>query len=193
MVGFSHTIKSELEHFSKKHDIKTLVETGTFEGATTEIASSIFDEVFSIELDNKLYQEALIKFKDKKNIFCIEGESPEMLRRLLSSDKFKSKNVIFYLDAHWAGEKTSRSSSDTPLLSEIRVIADIRRDFSDLIIIDDISFCDKVTKYNFAPGSQYFPNGGLFECDWIGVSKEKILQLLNKKNVIERNDRLILF
>lgn len=69
----------------------------------------------------------------------------------------------------------------------------MRQGFSDIIIIDDISFFDKVTECNFSPGSQYFPNGGLFKCDWTGISKEKILQMLNKKNVIERNDRLILF
>lgn len=66
MAGFSHTIKSELEYFSKKYDIKIMIETGTFEGVTTEIASNIFEEVFSIELNNNLYQDALIKFKNKK-------------------------------------------------------------------------------------------------------------------------------
>ena len=192
MVGYSHTIENTLRNLSKETKIDSFVETGTFQGKTIEIASKIFSNNCTIELNNDLYLKAEIKFRNK-NIKCFLGHSPVILKRLIKNFKV---NSIFFLDAHWAGELSSRYNEDTPLLEELEIIFSRVGKFEDVIIIDDVSFMNKKGKYIFTKEmkSQYFPNGGKFEWDWTNVDKKAILKKFSGcKKVIEQEDRLIIY
>jgi hypothetical protein len=69
-----------------------------------------FQQVYTIEIDERLYKMATNKFasKNKENINCLLGDSREVLMSLvpkLCADG-KTDKVVFWLDAHWAGDDT---------------------------------------------------------------------------------------
>ncbi len=189
MAGHAHTIQETLQYYADKYSLKTFVETGTFRGSTTEIASKIFEKVITIELSEELYKAAKEKFKDASSVSCLLGDSSVVLRELIKSIP---EDVLFFLDAHWAGNLSTRANSDSPLLDELAVLSKRNSQHRDLIIIDDVSFFNRKGKYVFAPGSVYFPEGGLFEWDWRGIDTNTVLAMFPAKVSLEKDDRLFI-
>lgn len=190
MVSFSHTIEQTLKDISEKYNLSVFVETGTFKGTTTLIASKIFKSVYTIELSEELYEAAKEKFKDIKNIKCLHGDSPLVLASLINE---LDENAVFFLDAHWAGELTKRKEVDSPLLEELSVLAERNETHKDVIIIDDVSFFGKKDEFLFTnEKSAYFPEGGIFKWDWSNIDKKKVLELFPRKEILEKDDRLFI-
>ena len=114
-------------YLRRKFMLDTVVETGTFLGATTRFFSMYFEEVHTIELHQEHYNQAAANLKDCTNVRGYVGASPEVLRQLLPS--LKGKRTLFYLDAHWY--------PPWPLLSEIEEIGKTHKDQA-IIAIDDV-------------------------------------------------------
>ncbi|TAK57735.1 hypothetical protein EPO17_01260 [Patescibacteria group bacterium] len=170
----------------------TFVETGTFTGKTTEIASRIFKSVYTIELGKDLFQKVRKKFEGTKNITCLEGESSHVLAKLIPKI---TEDAIFFLDAHWAGELSVKGNLDSPLMEELTILSKRNVTNQDLIIIDDVGFFNKKSSIfypNPKADSLYFPNGGLFEWDWKHIDKQKVLDLFPGKKSVEMDDRLFI-
>ncbi len=132
-----------LNQMKKIFNIDIFVESGTYNGGTTEIASKIFNEVHTIELDKKMFSEAKNKFQHNKKIFVYEGSSAEIFKTLLP-DLEKNKNVLFFLDAHYCGQGTAvdkegPDSGDgiTAIRKEINAIKNSKTE-NCVIIVDDI-------------------------------------------------------
>lgn len=189
MAGHSHTLEETLRYYAKEYSLTTFVETGTFKGTTTEIASKIFDKVYTIELSEGLYAAAKEKFKDTHSVTCLLGDSSEILPELIKSI---AEDTLFFLDAHWAGNLSARAGSDSPLLREAKILSERNAANRDLIVIDDVSFFDQKGQREFLPGSAYFPEGGLFEWDWRGISREFVLSFFPHKESLEKDDRLFI-
>ncbi len=115
-------------------DIGTLVETGTFQGATIERFSTEFESIVSIEMSEKLWQSAAEKFKDKRHVNTLLGDSSSVLKDLVPS--LRHKGVLYWLDAHWCeAENTAGLMSQCPLLQEISAIESLNS--QSVIVIDD--------------------------------------------------------
>jgi hypothetical protein len=89
------------EHLSLA-DYPTCVETGTGLGYSTCIVQSSFEKVYTIELDEALWQNARDAFSGHPNVTCIQGESSERLAQILPDI---NTPAIFFLDAHWSGDE----------------------------------------------------------------------------------------
>ncbi len=113
------------------------IETGTFMGSTTDTAATIFNTVYTIELDNYLYEEATRKFQNRPNIHLYQGDSKTVLNKILPN--LKSKKVLVYLDAHWSGSGTAGGDETTPILGELRTIQNSNIK-NMVIVIDDIRY-----------------------------------------------------
>ena len=90
------------EKFLKIRDsfnLDTVIETGTYHGATTSWFSEHFKDVYTIESHPKHFGEASERIGHIDNIKMSLGDSPEFLKTTLSSID-DSKTIIF-LDAHW--------------------------------------------------------------------------------------------
>ena len=122
-----------LKYLKEIFEIKTFIETGTFDGETAKRASLIFDEVHSIELSEILFNRAHTKLKDYKNIFLHLGDSGLILNNIINKDK----KTLFWLDAHWNGGDTAKSDDNTPVLNELNSIKKSNLKNS-IILIDDI-------------------------------------------------------
>jgi hypothetical protein len=98
----------------------TFVETGTYQGNMAAHAAGLFRTVHTIELQPALAAAARVTLQPFRNVTVHEGNSAEVLSRLLPSI---TAPAIFWLDAHYSGGVTARGAEDTPVLQELRAIA----------------------------------------------------------------------
>lgn len=102
MGGFDYR---KIEHLLNEH-YKIAVETGSFLGEGTEFLSYIFEKVYTIEIDENLFNNVTQKFKDIEKIVCLQGDSKEYIAKLSRDLSKLDSNVLFWLDAHWSGDDT---------------------------------------------------------------------------------------
>lgn len=115
-----HSIKQKtIKKYAKKYNIKTFIETGTYKGEMIEATKNIFKKIYSIELDNDLWTKAIEKFKDDKYIKILNGDSGEILPKLL---KKINNPCIFWLDGHYSGGITARGELNTPIFKELEAV-----------------------------------------------------------------------
>ena len=136
-------IPKELALFFKdKMGIQNFIETGTFEGETTEWASKHFKHVETIEAYEKIYAETSTRLAHLKNIRFHLGDSSRLLPSIIEGLRGPS---LFFLDAHgfygWGQDAVHIIKTITynmyPLLKELDIII---KNFckNKAIIIDDI-------------------------------------------------------
>jgi hypothetical protein len=105
---------------ARRHGIRRLVETGTFEGEMARKVRGAFDSIVTIELSPALAREARRKLRPYSRITVLEGDSAVVLPRVLLELRGPA---LFWLDGHYSGGATARGERDTPLLEELRTIA----------------------------------------------------------------------
>lgn len=120
-----------IRDFAKRLQLKTFIETGLCDGNTVRAIHDSFEKVYSIELSKHYVEKGREEFKNT-NIAIIEGDSGVELANLLQ--KIPRQPVLFYLDAHYSGGKTSNSSC--PVTRELEAI--FRSGFTGIILIDDM-------------------------------------------------------
>lgn len=116
----------------KQYNVNTFVETGTFMGATSLWASTLFKKVITIENARPIYEKTSSKYKDVKNIEFLSGNSKDHLKNIVQN---LDHVAIFWLDAHWSGGETYGVNDECPLIEEIRIINDSK--LNHIILIDD--------------------------------------------------------
>ncbi len=116
----SHLIKQKIvKEYARRFDIDTLIETGTYEGRMVSITKDTFKEIFSIELDGKLFERAKKKFANYPHIRIIHGDSGKILPEIITSFK---KPCLFWLDAHYSSGITAKGDVETPIIEELKAI-----------------------------------------------------------------------
>ena len=110
----------------------TLVETGTYHGATIAACLGHFDRIYSIELDETLYEAARARFAGEPSVTVIQGDSSTELARLAA---LVDDPALFWLDAHYSYGETAKGPHDPPLPWELQAI--LERGEPDVILIDD--------------------------------------------------------
>jgi hypothetical protein len=140
---------TRLEHFDGL--VRPLfVETGTAEGNTLAHASLLFENCISIEQNEKIYQAAVERFKNKTNVRLYHGHSPHILPKVLDP----TIPTTFWLDAHYSAQGITLMPgySECPLMEELAVIVGIKWETSPIIAIDDAFMFDDTVN---CPGSKY--------------------------------------
>lgn len=120
-------------------DFELFIETGTLVGETSAMASTIFKQVYTIEVYEPLYCAALERFKNS-NVTPMHGDSISTLPLLLDST---NKSTIFWLDGHNSGPGTGVGQIDFPLLAECTAIDNHFTGKEALILIDDVRLFGK--------------------------------------------------
>lgn len=111
---------------SKKFNIRTFFETGTYHGKSAIIVSRYFDNVITVETNPEFYKIASnnISISGVKNCKLLFGSSPKIMEeQLINHDN----STFFFLDAHW--------EENFPLLDELDVIK--RKNQKPVIAIHD--------------------------------------------------------
>jgi len=138
-----HAYKQRVvKQFAERYDTTTLVETGTFQGEMVAAVEKYFSEVHTIELGADLAAKATHKFRNHPRVHVYEGDSREVLRRILPS---VNSPTLFWLDAHYSEGITARAEIDSPISEELEIILALQK--RPIILIDDARMFDGTKGY----------------------------------------------
>ncbi len=137
-TGFAPSIAKQkfICDIAKQASIKTFIETGTYMGDMVSAVRSYFEKVYSIELAQTYYKAAIKRFKKYSNVSIISGDSGVELPKILSQ---LSGPAIFWLDGHYSGGDTAKSTENSPLRKEIESILLWKFKTESILIIDDVN------------------------------------------------------
>ncbi len=122
-----------LKEYAQKFQLKVFLETGTYIGDTTEDCRKIFDKIFSIELDDVLFEKATKRFEAYSHISIVHGDSGQKIEEILSKI---NEPCLFWLDGHYSAGITAKGELNTPIINELDHIFHHQID-SHVILIDD--------------------------------------------------------
>jgi len=150
-----------LDYLKKYKVSDAFIETGTYRGDSIYIALEAgFEKVYSCEIFEPLYNNAVELFKENPMVEIQNKESPAFITDILS--KNNDIPFTFWLDAHASGPLGGGSSVGTPVLDELVAIRDNSTCKSHAILIDDRR---------------------LFGCDeWGGVTEADAMKLIYEIN-----------
>ena len=115
-----HIVKQKtVIQYAKLFCVSILVETGTFSGEMISSVKGVFKEIYSIELDPLLFENARRRFAGKPHIHLLNGDSAAVLSEVL--DELKEP-ALFWLDGHYSGEGTAKGEIETPIKAELAQI-----------------------------------------------------------------------
>lgn len=123
-----------VEALAKNGAIDNFIETGTYLGETTVWASSIFKNVYTIEISEEIYKKTSIKYKDVSNINFYLGDSKDILPEIIPNIKGKA---LFWLDGHWCGRNTGGKFNECPIFMELDQAVKTE---DPVILIDDLRY-----------------------------------------------------
>lgn len=129
-----HIIKQlTIKHFAERFGTRVLIETGTYYGDMVEAMKPYFNQIYSIELSNDLYNKAKRRFAEDDRITIIHGDSGIELGKIIAK---LDEPALFWLDGHYSAGVTARGVKDTPIYEELSHIfnSPLR---GHVIIIDD--------------------------------------------------------
>ena len=118
----------------EEYDVKTYIETGTWQGDQVLKAAQVFDTVYGIELNEHWFNVSVDKNSEYENVHMIHGDTQLELPKLL--EKHKDTPLFILLDAHFFQTDPPLDKSFFPLWKELDMIR--KRDVRDIIAIDDV-------------------------------------------------------
>jgi hypothetical protein len=120
--------------YIKRFSADIFIETGTYKGKMVYAVMPHVNQIYSIELDQTHYQNARRRFAGYSNIHIIQGQSGDVLPRVLEGI---DKACLFWLDAHYSGGSTAKADLETPIMQEIQCILNHRCAAGHIVLIDD--------------------------------------------------------
>lgn len=140
-----HAVK---EYFLKrillKTGIRTLVETGTYKGDMIVAMRPYCQKINSIELNQKLFEDAEKRFEDDEAVTIYQGDSGEIMDTVIADI---NTPIVFWLDGHYSAGETSKGDLDTPIIKEIDHIAAHPHKDRHVLLIDDARCFDGTNDY----------------------------------------------
>lgn len=130
-----------LEH-QKKFGINTLIETGTYMGDMVHAMEKKFKRIYSIELGHDLWEVAVRRFKNKKHITILLGDSGKVLYDIIPEIK---ERAIFWLDGHYSAGITAKGEKNCPIFEELNAI--FSSSLNHILLIDDARCFDGTGDY----------------------------------------------
>lgn len=119
--------------YASRFGPRLFIETGTLHGDMVEATRDAFEHVWSIELDEALWNAAVERFRAYPQVTIVHGDSATALPEIVRD---QADPILYWLDGHWSGGVTARGSLDTPLLAELTTVL-ARGNANDVILIDD--------------------------------------------------------
>lgn len=132
-----HLLKQRvIQQYAREFSLPVLVETGTNYAHMIYVQKDHFREIYSIEVDEGKAESARRKFAGQPHIHILQGDSGEVLPKLLAAIK---EPCLFWLDGHdW--------DISTPVKKELDAL--FKHPVQDhVVLIDDASWFDGRTDY----------------------------------------------
>ena len=122
--------KLSLIHCIKRNGYTNFVETGTYLGDTANVMAANGCRVFTIELSQKLYEQALTLFAANDRVTCLQGDSAAVLAEVIER---LDAPALFWLDGHYSGGITAGAELESPIMGELDILRRARETRSELI------------------------------------------------------------
>jgi hypothetical protein len=113
------------------HDLRVLVETGTYEGETAYWLRKDFDAVYTIELEPSLHRLAAARLAPYPHVHVLFGDGPSVLPSVLDE---LDHAALFWLDSH--GSTTKTAGGGSPALRELELV--LSHPEPHVALIDDV-------------------------------------------------------
>lgn len=136
-----HFLEKKFIEIRDTHNIKTVIETGTFYANTTKWLAANFEQVYTCEIDAKTYEVAKKELQGLDNVTHALADSRQFLKDVLPK---MDEQFIIFLDAHWF---------ENPLREEIELLAQFEK--KPILIIHDFKVPGKPFGYDTYPGITY--------------------------------------
>ena len=104
---------------AQQHDLRVLIETGTYTGDTVMALCRHFDRIVSVELSPELHAKAVRQARRRRNVELLLGDSAKVLAGVLATLR---RPALFWLDAHYSGGVTALGDSVSPISAELDLI-----------------------------------------------------------------------
>jgi hypothetical protein len=116
--------------------LSVFVETGTAVGETAAWASTQFDRVVTIELQEVNNKSCMQRFWNNPKVTLIRGDSAEWIADLEYMVSLKG-SAVWWLDAHFDHgiEDVQAPSGDTPVLHELQAL--LASPVDHVVLVDD--------------------------------------------------------
>jgi hypothetical protein len=125
--------RATIRRYAKRFRTPVLVETGTYRGTTVRAMRRHFARIYSIELDDDLYERARRRFAADRHVEILHGDSGDLLPSLAERI---DEPCLFWLDGHFSDWGTARGATGSPLRRELDTILR-RRHEHDVVLVDD--------------------------------------------------------
>jgi hypothetical protein len=112
--------------------LRTFVETGTNNGLTVQFLIPYFDELYTVELDWDLAQNARRMFEGEPKVHPFAGDSAVWLHNMVTK---LDAPALFWLDGHYSGPGTARGPVSTPIRVELEAV--FKAPKGSVVLIDD--------------------------------------------------------
>lgn len=122
-----------IREYANQFNIQCFVESGTFLGIMMNSMKDQFKKLYSIELSEILYKNAVNRFKNDKHINIVFGDSGTMLPQVI---KDINEPVLFWLDGHYSGDITAKGVLETPIIKELKTVLE-HHVKNHIILVDD--------------------------------------------------------
>ena len=131
-----HDVKQmAVKTFAQKYAIRVFIETGTYLGDMVAAVNNDFDRIYSIELNEDLFKQAVKRFAGYKHITIVHGDSSQVMPEILRPINIP---CLFWLDSHYSAGINAREEKETPIWKEMRYICEHPIN-NHVILIDDAS------------------------------------------------------
>lgn len=124
----------QLNAVRRRTNADCLVETGTYLGNTSMRCSRHFSKVFTIELDDQLFEKARSYLSTRGNIECIHGDATKELKPILSRDD--CKNVVIFLDGHFSSGVTAHGDVPEPACELLEELSQFKEKICGIVVDD---------------------------------------------------------
>ena len=134
LATVSHATKQlAVKNLAQKYGIRVFIETSTFLGDMVGAVTSYFDRIYSIELSEDLFNQAVKKFAAYNHVTILHGDSfnvmPEILRHI-------DVPCLFWLDGHYSSGDNEKEKREATILKELKQIC-AHTIKNHVILIDD--------------------------------------------------------
>lgn len=129
-----HAVKQlMIKDIQDKYGYNIFIETGTYMGDMVEAQKKNFEKVFSIELGKDLYERAVKRFENDKNVSILLGDSGDVLNFLIRKI---DEPAIFWLDGHYSSGITAKGAKSCPIYEELSAIFS-GKVLNHILLVDD--------------------------------------------------------
>lgn len=141
-----------LSKYGKEWGLNVFIETGTNRGETPEALMHQFRDLYTIELDKRMWQIACGLFEGT-NVRCLYGDSAEVLPQILQEI---TEPALVWLDGHYSGPGTAHGTISTPIRDELKILLSDGRPH--VILVDDARIFEGGPEHNMYDHYAAYPS-----------------------------------